>query len=86
MIIKALALSSLMFMGTPAQSLEQNVRSKCMGDYFEFCSHTVPGTQNCKQCFIDVGPRLSVACREAIKNSQEYANDYKSQRKRYVRD
>lgn len=85
-LISLFSLIMVMEMPTSAFALDQKVRDACTGDYFEFCANTVPGTEQCRRCFIKYGRALSRSCKTAIKNSSEFANDYENERKRYVKD
>ncbi len=71
------AASSTVFAIDPA------VRDACTNDYFRHCSHTDPGSAECKSCFRKAGMKLSHNCRSAIKNSSEYASEYTKAKKRY---
>lgn len=59
---------------------EPSVRAACTGDYFKFCSHTLPCTDACKQCFRVTGPKLSAVCLSALRRSKEFGAEYKRTR------
>lgn len=84
-IILAALLTLFVFSITPARALDANVRNACVSDYFRFCAYTVPGSASCKACFRQVGRRLSHQCRAAIKNSSEFASEYRRTARRYAR-
>ena len=79
-----LALVFLLGSNVVVYAIEDNVRLNCTGDYFRVCSDTIPGSEDCKQCFRDNGRSLSRKCRDALRQSNEFANDYENQRKRYM--
>lgn len=79
-----LGLIILLVNSTKCSALENRVRIACTGDYFEYCSNTVPGSEECKQCFRGVGRKLSRVCLNALRSSSEFSNDYRETRKRYV--
>lgn len=84
-MLTKLCLMLMLLLIDPAQALEAKVKMACAGDYFEHCSHTVPGSAECKQCFKEIGVNLSSRCKNAIRESEEFARDYQEQRHRYVR-
>lgn len=82
--MRAIVLALLMAVATPAFALDDAVRRACTGDYFEFCSHTFPGSAACSACFRKVGAALSSECLAAIRDSNEFGGEYQTRRRQIV--
>jgi len=62
-------------------SVSQRTRAACTSSYLAYCSHTTPGTVQCRSCFRHNWKRLDAQCQAAIKADKAYAHNFKGSRK-----
>ena len=62
----AIIAATLGFQVTSANAYSAAVKRACMGDYFNHCAHTKPGSAQLNSCMRKAGPRLSRGCVGAL--------------------
>ncbi len=65
-LIAALALAALALPAAEAGAVSANVKSACMGDYFQYCSSHQVGSTSLRRCMRSVGHKLSKRCVNAL--------------------
>lgn len=78
LLVSVFCLLLLLAMFEPSDAaVSQRTRSACTGSYLNFCSHTTPGTQQCRACFRFNWKRLDPGCQAAIKVDPAYKHNFK---------
>ena len=62
----ALALGTLVLLGTAAGAVNDRVQSACASDYFAYCSQHDPDSPAVRQCMRANGLKLSPVCVSAL--------------------
>ena len=76
--IAFLAWCFVMALAWPSHAaVSQRTRAACTGSYLNYCSHTTPGTQQCRACFRFNWKRLDPQCQAAIKVDPAYKHNFK---------
>jgi hypothetical protein len=70
------ALASMLFV-LPVEAANDRTRAACTDDYLTHCSHTTPGTIQCRKCFRSNWKHLTQACRSAISADPQYRSTFK---------
>jgi hypothetical protein len=69
-----------MFQPSDAHAVSSKTRSACTGSYLNFCSHTTPGTPQCRACFRYNWKKLDAQCQAAIRVDPAYKHNFKGRR------
>jgi hypothetical protein len=64
-----------------ANAVSPATRAACTSSYLNFCSHTTPGTPQCRTCFKKNFKRLDHACKTAIKTDPAYRHNFSKKRR-----
>lgn len=72
-------------MVTPSESqgagaVSPATRAACTDSYLNHCSHTTPGTPQCKACFRSNWGKLDPHCQAAIRVDPAYSSSFKRRR------
>jgi hypothetical protein len=79
LVILALLLSILQ--PSEAQAVSSRTRAACTGSYLNYCSHTTPGTPQCRACFRFNWKKLDAQCQAAIRTDPSYKHNFSGRRK-----
>jgi hypothetical protein len=60
-----------------AHAVNPRTRAACTGSYLNHCSHTTPGTAQCRACFRFNWKKLDPECKAAIKVDPAYRRHFK---------
>ncbi len=66
MLIAALSVAAFGLQTSTVSAYSESVKQACTGDYFNFCSHTAPGSAKLRRCMHKAGPQLSNRCVKAL--------------------